>query len=252
MLDFNERVVLVTGGSRGIGRATAELVARCGARLALNYHRNAALADALKASLPGGPHMTIQADVADPEAVKQMVEAVVATMGRLDVLVNNAAIFEDSSPAEADYATWLDVWTRTLMTNLAGAANVAYWAARQMIAQGGGRIINVSSRGAYRGEADAPAYGASKAGLNSLTQSLAKALGKHRISVYGVAPGWVETDMAAEALTGPEAESIRSQSPFGRVARPEEVAYTIVFLASEQAEFLTGAIVDINGASYFR
>jgi len=168
------------------------------------------------------------------------------------VLVNNAAIYEDSPPASADFAAWLDVWQRTITANLLGAANVAYCAAQQMIAQGGGRIVNVSSRGAYRGEPHAPAYGASKAGLNSLTQSLAKALGQYHISVSAVAPGWVETDMAAETLAGPTAADVLKQSPLGRVAKPEEVAYTICFLASDGAEFLTGSIVDVNGASYFR
>lgn len=251
-MDFSGKVILITGASRGIGAAAARMFAEQGGQVALNYHRNAAAAEAVRAALPGGPHRLMQADVADPAAVQQMVASVVAHYGRLDVLVNNAAIYEDSPPESADFANWLDVWNRTLATNLSGAANVAYCAAQQMIAQGGGRIVNVSSRGAYRGEPHAPAYGASKAGLNSLTQSLAKALGGHNVRVTAVAPGWVETDMAAETLAGPNAADVLKQSPLGRVASPEEVAYTICFLASDGAEFLTGAIVDVNGASYFR
>jgi NAD(P)-dependent dehydrogenase (short-subunit alcohol dehydrogenase family) len=252
MMDFNGKVILITGASRGIGKAAAQMFAERGGQVVLNYQHSAALAETLRDTLPGGPHLALQADVADPAAVHRMVETVVRTYGRLDVLVNNAAIYEDSPPESADFSQWLDVWQRTINTNLVGAANVAYCAAQPMIAQGGGRIINVSSRGAYRGEPHAPAYGASKAGLNSLTQSLAKALGPHHISVSAVAPGWVETDMAAETLAGPNAADVLKQSPLGRVARPEEVAYTIGFLASDGAEFLTGSIVDVNGASYFR
>jgi NAD(P)-dependent dehydrogenase (short-subunit alcohol dehydrogenase family) len=121
-----------------------------------------------------------------------------------------------------------------------------------MISQGGGQIVNVSSRGAFRGEPDAPAYGASKAGLNAMSQSLAKALAPHNIYVYVVAPGWVETDMAAESMSGPAGDQVRAQSPLNRIATPDEVARTILFLASEGTEFLTGCIVDINGASYLR
>ena len=137
-------------------------------------------------------------------------------------------------------------------TNLIGAANVCYWATQLMIPQGGGRIINVSSRGAYRGEPEFPAYGASKAGMNAMSQSLAKRLGRHNISVYAIAPGFVATDMAQAALEGPEGDHIKNQSPMGRVALPEEVAYAILFYASEKAAFMTGGVLDVNGASYFR
>src|SRR6185369_17005850 len=174
----------------------------------------------------------------------------VSEMGGLDVLVNNAGIYEDHPPAQTGFDDWLMSWRRTLDTNLIGAANAAYCAARHMMQHGGGRIVNVTSRGAFRGEPDAPAYGASKAGMNAMSQSLAKALGPHGIYVTAVAPGWVETDMATDYLVGEGGEAIKNQSPLGRVAKPEEVAYTILFLASEGAEFLTGSIVDVNGASY--
>lgn len=190
--------------------------------------------------------------MADAEAVAAMIATVVAEMGRLDVLVNNAGMFEEHPVATADYGTWQRVWRRTIDTNLVGAANASYCAARQMIAQGGGRIVNVSSRGAFRGEPDAPAYGASKAGMNAMGQSLARHLAPYNVFVGTVAPGWVETDMAAETLSGPDGDAVRAQSPLGRVARPEEVAYAVLFLASEGAEFTTGAIIDVNGASYLR
>jgi 3-oxoacyl-[acyl-carrier protein] reductase len=139
-----------------------------------------------------------------------------------------------------------------LDTNLIGAANATYCAAQQMIKQGGGRIVNISSRGAFRGEPDAPAYGASKAGLNAMSQSLAKYLAPYNIFVGVVAPGFVQTDMARDHLTGPQGDAIRNQSPLGRVAQPEEVAYAALFLASEGSQFMTGAIIDVNGASYLR
>jgi NAD(P)-dependent dehydrogenase (short-subunit alcohol dehydrogenase family) len=194
----------------------------------------------------------VQADVSDPQAVQGMIHQVIETMGGLDILVNNAAIYEAHPIADVDYETWRQCWQRTINANLIGAANTCYCAAQYMMKHGGGRIVNVSSRGAFRGEPDGPAYGASKAGLNALSQSLAKALAPHNIFVGVVAPGWVETDMALSYFEGPEGDRIRNESPLRRVARPEEVAYVVAFLASEGAAFTTGAIIDINGASYLR
>ena len=252
MLDFTDKVVLITGSSRGIGRATARLFAERGARIAVHYHRDRAVAEATLATLPGGPHLIVSGDLADAAAVVAFVDDVVAQAGRIDVLVNNAAIYEDHPLAEVDYDTWQASWRRVIDTNVIGAANACYCAARHMMAQGGGRIVNVSSRGAFRGEPTGPAYGASKAALNSMSQSLARYLAPFGITVAVVAPGFVETEMAREALTGQSGIDIRAQSPFNRVARPEEVAYAVLFLASEGAEFMTGAIIDVNGASYLR
>jgi 3-oxoacyl-[acyl-carrier protein] reductase len=166
--------------------------------------------------------------------------------------VNNAGIFVASPPLAVSYEEWQETWSRTLATNLVGAANASYCAVPHMIAAGGGVVVNVSSRGAFRGEPDNPAYGASKAGMNALGQSLALALGSHDIRVGTVAPGFVETDMAREVLGGPEGDRVRSQSPFGRAARPEEVASAVFWLASEGARFSSGTIIDVNGASYLR
>jgi NAD(P)-dependent dehydrogenase (short-subunit alcohol dehydrogenase family) len=251
-MNFTDRVVLVTGASRGIGRVIAEQFAEHGARVAVHYHRDRAAAEETRALLAGGPHTLVQADLADPDAAGPLIEAVVRDLGRLDVVVNNAGIYEPHPILEVGFETWRDVWERTVATNLLGPAYVTYWAARHMARQGGGRIVNISSRGAFRGEPDMPAYGASKAGLNGLSQSLARALAPHNVFVYVVAPGWVETDMTAATLAGPAGDAIRRDSPLGRVARAEEIAYTVLFLASDGAEFLTGGIIDVNGASYLR
>ncbi|MEM7111582.1 MAG: SDR family oxidoreductase [Chloroflexota bacterium] len=251
-MDFTGKTVLVTGGSRGIGRHVALQFAERGARVAINYRTNRAAAEATLAELAGSGHITVQADCADPEAVKRMVETAVSTFNRLDILVNNAGIFESHPLADVSYEEWQAKWHSILNTNLIGAANASYCAGQQMIKQGGGRIINVSSRGAFRGEPLCPAYGASKAGMNAMSQSLAKYLAPYNVFVGVVAPGFVETDMAEEILRGPLGDELRNQSPLGRVAKPEEVAYGVLFLASEGAEFMTGAILDVNGASYLR
>lgn len=252
MLDFTDKVVLITGSSRGIGRATAQLFAAQGARVAVHYHSNQAAAEETLRSLDGEGHIIVRGDIAKADEVAALTDHVVTRLGRIDVLVNNAAIYEDHPLADVSYEAWQASWQRVIDTNVLGTANMCFCVARHMIERGGGRIVNVSSRGAFRGEPTGPAYGASKAALNSMSQSLAKYLAPYNISVAVVAPGFVETEMAREALTGQSGIDIRSQSPFNRVARPQEVAYAVLFLASEGAEFMTGAIIDVNGASYLR
>ena len=251
-MDLAEKVALVTGASGGIGREIATQLAEAGARVAVHYNQDSKAAQSTLAALPGGPHSLFQADLSDADATRQMAESVIGEMDNIHILVNNAGISGDHSVLAVDYAQWQAAWSRTLATNLLGPANLTFCVARHMVDRGGGRIVNVSSRGAFRGEPDAPAYGASKAGLNAFSQSMAKALAPHNVFVYVVAPGFVETDMAAARLDGPEGEAIRQQSPLGRVARPEEVAQTVLFLTSGETDFLTGCIVDINGASYLR
>ena len=244
--------VLVTGGSRGIGRAVAHDFARRGARVAITFLSNRTAAEETIEALPGGPHGMFQVDVADPGLVQRMVSGVTDFFGRLDVVVNNAGVWVDHLIEDVTYEEWQEAWHRVIATNLVGASTVCYCVARHMIEHGGGRIVNVSSRGAFRGEPEGPAYGASKAGLNAMSQSLAKRLAVHDIFVGVVAPGFVDTDMAAGYLDGPKGDDIRAESPLGRVARPEEVAQAVVFLAAEGTEFMTGAIIDVNGASYLR
>jgi len=251
-MDFDGRVVLVTGGSRGIGRAVAEAFATRGATVVVQFRADRRAADDTLAALAGHGHLALPADVADPEQARSLVGRVVAELGRVDVLVNNAGIYEQHPILGTSYEDWQRVWRRTLDVNLIGPANLLHAVVPHMVAAGGGRIVNISSRGAFRGEPDHPAYGASKAGLNSLGQSMALALGRHGIYVTTVAPGFVETDMAAPFLEGPGGEAIRAQSPLNRAATAEEVAKVVVFLATPGAESTTGAVVDVNGASYLR
>jgi 3-oxoacyl-[acyl-carrier protein] reductase len=246
------RAVLVTGGSGGIGAAVARAFAAAGDRVAVHYRAARAAAEATLASLPGDGHLLVDADLADAAAVARMVDEAAASLGGLDVLVNNAGVYQRHPITESSYQEWQEAWRITLGVNLIGAANATWCAVRHMVGPGGGRVINISSRGAFRGEPNQPAYGASKAGLNAFGQSLARALGPHGIAVTTVAPGFVDTDMAADTLAGPDGDLIRAQSPFDRVATPEEVAKAVLYLASAEAEFTSGAILDVNGASYLR
>lgn len=251
-MDFTGKIALVTGASRGIGRAIAIQFAAKGAKVAVHYNSNQAAADETLKSMQGDGHQIYQANIADANAVKMLIDSVVSDMGKLDILINNAAIYTDHPIAQVSYEEWQRQWGVIIQTNLVAAANLCYCAAQYMIPRGGGKIVNVSSRGAFRGEPTSPAYGASKAGLNALGQSMALALGAHNISVMTVAPGWVETDMAKDYLAGSGGEAIRKQSPLGRIAQPEDVASAVLFFASDEAAFSTGAILDVNGASYLR
>ncbi|MCF8229381.1 MAG: SDR family oxidoreductase [Bacteroidales bacterium] len=251
-IDFSGKNVLVTGSSRGIGKATAEMFAASGARVIVHYNNNKTLAETVLKGLEGSGHGIANADIANPEAVQGMVKDIMAKYKRIDVLVNNAGIYEEVDLMTMNFKEWQQSWKRTIETNLTGVSNLSFLVIREMVKQGGGRIVNVSSRGAFRGEPTAFAYGASKAGLNAMGQSMAKALAPQNVFVYTVAPGWVETDMAADGLNSPGGDDIRAQSPMKRVARPEEIARSIIYLASEGTEFMTGCILDVNGASYLR
>ena len=244
--------ILITGASGGIGRAAAIECADRGGRVGVHYNSNRARAEATLAALAGDGHHVFQCDIADPAAAAQLIEEADRALDGLDVLVNNAGISQRHQFEEIDYATWQQTWRRIVDTNLTAASNLCFLAGQKMIARGGGRIVNVSSRGAFRGEPLMPWYGASKAGMNAMGQSLAQALGPKKVFVYTVAPGFVETEMAAAVLASPEGDSIRNQSSIGRVAQPEELGKTIGFLAFEAPEFMTGCIVDVNGASYLR
>ncbi|MEU5299468.1 SDR family NAD(P)-dependent oxidoreductase [Streptomyces noursei] len=243
------RTVLVTGASRGIGRAVAAAFAADGDRVALHYaSRREAAEDALRA-LEGSGHVLIQGDVGTPDGAAAVVASAVEALGPIDVLVNNAAANVPHPLDRTSFEDWQDAWRRIVDVNLLGAAHVTYCAARNMIDHKiEGRIVNIGSRGAFKGEPDHPAYGATKAALHAMGQSLAVSLAPHGIAVASVAPGFVATERVADRIT----DAVEQQSPFGRVATPEEIAAAVKYLASPEAVWSSGAVLDVNGASYLR
>jgi 3-oxoacyl-[acyl-carrier protein] reductase len=250
---------LVTGASRGIGSVIAQQLAQRGVRVALHFHTNREAAEATLRSLPGSGHALFPADLSVPAAAGQLWQQVAKQFGGIDVLINNAGLYIQHSPLTIGFDAWQSAWQRNLQTNLFAPADLTLLAAQFMAAQkrtdeafGRGRIVNISSRGAFRGEPDAPAYAASKAGLNATSQSLAKAFAGHGIYVYCIAPGWVETEMARGHLTGPDGPAILSQHPLGRVTTTEEVAQATVYCALDAPAAMTGCVIDVNGASYLR
>jgi NAD(P)-dependent dehydrogenase (short-subunit alcohol dehydrogenase family) len=240
--------VLVTGASGGIGAAICQVMAGRGARVILHYASDRGAAESTQRALPGDGHTLVQADLGDPAQVQRLWQEI-SSRERISVLVNNAGIFPDHPPLTTEYADWTAAWRRTLSTNLLGPAHLSYCAARVMAQQAGGRIVNVSSRAAFRGEPSAPAYAASKAGLNALSQSLAKALAPRNVYVFVVAPGWVATARVAQAI---QDKAVLADQPLGRVATSEEVAQVVSYCALDAPASMTGAILDVNGASYLR
>ena len=250
--DLQNKTVLITGASRGVGAATAKLMAESGAQIAIHYHQNKKKAEELLQELAGSNHMIFQADLGDKSAGPKMVEQVIEKMGGLDIVVNNAGIYQEHPQLETPFDEFQAIWEDTINLCLISPAYISYAATKYMVENGGGKIINITSRGAFRGEPTATAYGAAKAGLNSVSQSMAKALGSKKVFVYAVAPGFIETDMVQYLLDGEEADFYKNQSPLERFSKPEEIAKTIAFLASEGTDYLTGGIIDVNGASYLR
>jgi NAD(P)-dependent dehydrogenase (short-subunit alcohol dehydrogenase family) len=234
-----------------LGRAICQAFAASQYRVAVHYARNASAATACRDSLEGTGHVLVCGPIAQPLDAQQVFNQAVERLGGIDVVVNNAGIYQQHPPLTSDWQSWVDAWQQHVQVNLLGPAWLCHLAVEHMRPRAGGVIINISSRGAYRGEPHAPAYGATKAGLNSLTQSLAAACAPAGILVYGIAPGWIDTDMATPYLTGPGGDAVRQQSPLNRVARPEEIARIAVFLADPDSSWLTGSIIDANGASYF-
>ena len=246
------RKILITGASRGIGAAIAQEFASQGDRIAVHYSAAQSQAEAVAQSLPGEGHIIAQADLRNPIEIKNMVDEVGGAFGQIDVLINNAGVFFDHAIESASYEQWQEAWSNTLGVNLIGAANVTWCALQYMPRDADSRIVNIGSRGAFRGEPKSPAYGASKAGIVAFGQSIAKSLAPLKIAVTTLAPGFVDTEMAAELLQGQSGYEIRQQSPFNRVATPKELAKAVYFLASPDAEWASGAVLDFNGASYLR
>ncbi|OCF84745.1 SDR family NAD(P)-dependent oxidoreductase [Nocardia brasiliensis] len=251
------RRVLVTGASRGIGRAVAVAFAENGDRVAVHYGKDADAAAQTLRLLPGTGHTMITGDLGDPETARQVVEAAVDALGGIDILVNNAAVATSASTrhavAEIDFGQWQRIWQQMLDVNLLGAAHLTYGVARHLIERGApGRVINIGSRGAFRGEPEFPAYAASKAALHAFGQSMAIALAPHDIAVTSVAPGFISTERQEAKLASDAGDEVRAQSPFGRVGTPDEIAAAVLYLASPDAAWASGTILDLNGASYLR
>jgi len=253
LVDFTGKNVIITGGSRGIGKACALLFASLNANVIITYNKDEDTAERTLAELEhGGNHGLYQLDQSQPKNVERFFDKVLQHYTTIDVLVNNAGVYIEHKINEISYQEWLQSWEDTIATNLNGVANLCFFASRHMIQNSEGKIINISSRGAFRGEPDHPAYAASKAGLNAMSQSLAVSLAPHDVSVHIIAPGFVETDMTSDLLNSEAGKAIKMQSPYNRVATAGEVARLTAMYASPGMEFTTGGIIDVNGASYLR
>ena len=246
------KTVLVTGASRGIGRAIALQLAEDGFRVAVHYNTNQAAAGETVRLLPGGGHFLLAADLADPNAAAPLAAAALEGLGgRVDVLVHNAGIYAPTPLLMGDFDGWREAMQRQMQVNFWAGAELAYLLAPAMADAGWGRIIQIASRAGHRGEARHAGYAASKAAQISLVKSLAAELAGSQIGCFGIAPGWTETDMAADALAE-RGRQIRAEIPLGRVAQPADVAAVVGFLVTDAAGYLSGNIIDVNGASYLR
>jgi 3-oxoacyl-[acyl-carrier protein] reductase len=243
-VNLDNKVALVTGGSRGIGRAIALDLAQRGARVVVNYHQNekaaAEVVTAIQAD--GGEAVAVQADVGDFEQAKELITTTLDTFGQIDILVNNAGTTRD----QLLMLMKEDDWDTVVRINLKGVFNCCKAAARSMMRKRQGRIINVSSVSGIAGQGGQTNYAASKAGVIGFTKSLAKELGPRGITVNCVAPGFIPTDLTADLP-----DDIRQQAieltPLRRMGRPEEIAYAVAFLASDEAAFITGEVLTVDG-----
>lgn len=241
---LQNKIAVVTGGSRGIGRAIALELARRGASVVVNYNRNAEAAAAVVSAIEsdGGQALAVQADVSDFEQATGLIKAALDEFGRIDILVNNAGTTRDQLLMLMKESDWDDV----LRINLKSVFNCCKAAARPMVRQRQGRIINISSVSGITGQGGQTNYSASKAGIIGFTKSLAKELGPRSITVNGVAPGFVPTDLTADLPEELKRKLIEA-TPLRRMGRPEEIAYAVAFLASEEAAFITGEILTVDG-----
>src|SRR5215470_3190174 len=243
-MEFTGKVVLVTGGSRGIGRACAVAFARAGATVVISYAGNdAAAAEAV--ALAGPNARSIKFDVADTAACAAAVDEVLKGSGRLDVLVNNAGVAIDGLAVRVKD----DDWDRTLDTNLKGAFALCRAVARPMMKQRSGAIVNLTSVVGETGNVGQAAYAASKAGLIGLTKSLARELSSRNVRVNAVSPGFIDTDMTA-GLNAELKAKLTETIPLGRLGSADEVARAVLFLASDAASYVTGEVLKVNGGMY--
>ncbi len=247
MFDLSGKIAIVTGGGRGIGAATSKLLAKAGAHVVITYRSNADAAQATVAAIEeaGGKAEAVQFDVGDADAVDEAIRGIAKRLGGLDILVNNAGIALDQlllriKPEEIE---------KTFATNIAGAIWCAKSAIRPMMKARKGRIINLSSVVGESGNAGQAVYSASKAALIGLTKTLAREYASRGVTVNAVAPGYIETEMTAD-LPDTAKAAIVEQTPLGRVGSPDEVAAAILFLASEEASYITGQVLRVNGGMY--
>jgi len=251
LIDLTGTRVVVTGGSQGIGAAAVRMLHKAGATVVFTYRSREDLARTLCAEL-GDRAMMVYADLADAASLPLLMETCVRGMGGIDVLVNNAGVFAENPFTGDDFEQWRLGWQQTFAVNLFAAADLAWLAMREMRRAGtGGRIINIASRAGHRGELTFADYGASKAALLNLTKSIARGCARDNIVAFSVAPGFIATEMAAEAISDAGVE-IAGEIPSGRIGMPDDVAGIIAFLASPLAQYATGTTIDVNGASYVR
>jgi 3-oxoacyl-[acyl-carrier protein] reductase len=244
-MSLEGRVALVTGGSRGIGRAVVERLARDGAKVAFVYRSNAEAANEVVKSLEGKEVKAFQADVAKKDEVDKVVEQVLEAWERIDILVNNAGITKDGLLATMDPANWQAV----IDTNLTSVYNFCQAVMRPMMSQRSGRIINLSSVAAEFGNQGQVNYAASKGGIQGLTRCLATEVGRRGITVNAVAPGFIETDMtdAVRQIAGAKFDEVKNGISLRRLGKPEDIAGAVAFLASDDASYVTGHILTVDG-----
>jgi NAD(P)-dependent dehydrogenase (short-subunit alcohol dehydrogenase family) len=251
VIDMTGRVVLITGAGGGIGAATARTIAAAGGQVVLHDvqpERVEGLATEL-----GEQALAVAADLADPIAAEELWQHALRWRGRVDVLVNNAGIYEPAQ-VDADLDDWLAAWERTLAVNLVSPATLCRAAIQTFRAQeGGGIIVNLASRAAFRGEdPEYWHYAASKAGVVAMTRTIARQFGRQGVTAFAVAPGFVDTPFNRPAVERYGLEFFAQDTGLGEVAHPQDVANVIAFLASGLARHATGTTIDVNGASYVR
>ena len=246
MISLDGRVAMVTGASQGIGRACAVALARAGAQVALAARNTAKLAEvAAEIEAAGGKAMPFEMDLASEDSIKSVTKAVVAQYGKIEILVNNGGITRDNLMLRMKLADWNAV----LQTNLTGAFLLTQAISSSMLKARWGRIINISSVVGETGQAGQANYAASKAGLIGLTMSLARELASRNITVNAVAPGYISTPMT-DVLNDQQRSAMLTQIPLDRAGTPEDVACAVVFLASDQASYITGHVLDVNGGMH--
>lgn len=242
LFDLSGKVALVTGGSRGIGRAISLALAAHGALVAVNYASNAAAAEETVREIGAGQATAIAGDVSDPAAAAKIVESTIATYGRIDILVNNAGITADGLILRMSEAAW----DKVIDTNLKGTFSVTKAAIRPMVRQRWGRIISISSVAGVVGNAGQANYSAAKAGMIGFTKAIAKEVASRNITANVIAPGFIDTEMTA-GLTAAQREQIIALVALGRTGTPEDVAPAAVFLASDEAAYITGHVMTVDG-----